>query len=162
MLKDLYEEPIETDFSEKPLETVLDVRTSLIVIEQQTRKVEKTKETKRAVLDAYDAQIAAGENAIERERERVREYLERAGENVVLPDVGTAYLRNVDEKVNVVDVEQVPDDLKKAFTTTKRTDVLDVAGLKKHVLDRVKETGEIPAGFELVPASRELSIRKAG
>lgn len=160
MLKELHDEAVVP--REGDLETLVDVRATMILEGQIASKIEKTKATKRAVVDSYDHEIAALEERREGYRGQIERFLEASGENAEFPDVGTAYLATEPEKMELVDAAAIPDDLRKTFTLTHTVEKLDVAAVKSEALERLRETGELVPGFDLKPETKSLRIRKRG
>lgn len=160
MLKELHDETVAP--REGDLETLVDVRATMILEAQLAEKVEKTKATRRAVVDSYDHEIAALEERREGYRGQIERFLERTGENAEFPDVGTAYLASTPEKVDLVDEAAIPADVRNVFEKTRTETALDRAAVKAFALEKLRETGELLPGFEFVPESKALRIRKRG
>lgn len=163
MLNELHEETIEIEIdrsAERPVATPVDVmgaRAMMIRRAQIEREIEKTIETKRAVVDSYDGQI---ERLAEDKRfidEALTAYVAAAGENLKFPDVGTAYLAT-DKPKMLVDRDQIPDEMKVLFEKSS----FDEAAYRAHALDTFLGTGEILPGCEVVEESKSLRVRKAG
>lgn len=157
MLPDLYDDEIEPlDHDEVAELSELDGRRAMIRLRQLERDHKRTKATKAAVADEYDRKLAG----IEREQERIRATLRalvfRFGK-LTFPDVGTAYKRRTDPKIEIVDMDAFKAELGAMFVKTE----FDAASAKQFALDQALEDGVIVPGTELVPAGEDITVRKA-
>lgn len=156
MLNDLYDEPIDLDDPDVAELSELDGRRAMIRLWQLERDIEKTKKTKKAVAEEYDRRL----DSLDREKERVRQTLRalvtRFGK-ISFPDVGTAFERRVDPKIEVVDKEAFERELGAMF----RKDSFDETAAKNFALEQALDDGVIIPGTELVPAGHDITVRKA-
>ncbi len=157
MLPELYDEQVDAE----PAVDVVSARRLMIEIRQLLREIVKTQEIKKAVLATYDARIDTLEERKARAERYLRDFLLNAngGEKLALPDVGTAYLATMPEKVVVSDKKAAEAKYRAQFVKT--TTAFDETRFKEWALKQIKTTGEIPDGCEYVPETRDLRIREA-
>lgn len=159
MLRELYDEEIDLDLMDEDAATALselDGRRAMIRLEQLDRDEKRVKATKAAVAAEYDAQLST----IGRERERLRATLRalvfRYGK-LQFPDVGTAYKRRTDPKIEIVDAEEFRAELGAMF----QKPTFDETAAKAYALDRALDEGVLVPGTELIPAGEDVTVRKA-
>ena len=138
-------------------------RSLLIELQRNERKAALLRSTMASIQGTYQARLdalAARERDI---RESLEIYVERNG-TASFPDVGSVNMTHRKPSVKITEPEafaawlikngqsgQVAVDQKYSFGTTA----------KKSAVAVLHETGEAPAGTEIVPASTSLVIRKA-
>jgi len=137
--------------------SVRDVLLRIAALEERRAQLEALK---RSIIDRYDHSIIQLDRQIQRFRQSVEAWIidVNEGRSVSFPDVGTAYLQTVAEKVEVADRD--------AFEEWARgreilKQVVDVTRAKGEALSLLKTTGEIPPGAEYVPERKALRIRRA-
>ncbi len=156
MLHELYDEQVEIP---EQVADVVSARDLMIGIQQIKKEIETVKQTKAAVLASYDARLDTLEERKARAEGHLRDYLVNAngGENLALPDVGTAYLATAEGKVIVSDKKAASNVYLARFSKP----TFDETAFKKWAGEHFIETGEILEGCEYVPAALDLRIREA-
>jgi hypothetical protein len=135
---------------------VRDVLLRIAALEERRAQLEALK---RSIIDRYDHSITQLDRQIQRFRQSVEAWILQAneGRSVSFPDVGTAYLQTVAEKVEVADREAF-----ERWAQSRRIlrEVVDLPRAKEEALRLLKATGEIAPGAEYVPERKALRIRK--
>lgn len=159
MLRELLDEPTGLDDvgDSFEIQDELAVRSVLIRLEQLGRDADSVKRRRDAVVATYNDQLQRIDEQAEWLRRSLAAYVERTGEKVSFPDVGTAYLSKGKPKLRIVD----RDAFRAATADVFVKETWDETWAKNYYLDRALETGEIPPGCELVPGGPELRVRKA-
>lgn len=157
MLRELYDDEIDDIDGDDLAElSELDGRRAMIRLRQLERDHKRAKETKAAVAAEYDRKIETIEREQERTRATLRALVFRFGK-LSFPDVGTAYKRKTDPKLEVVDKDAFEAELGAMFVKTE----FDMTAAKQFALDQALEDGVIVPGTELVPAGEDITVRKA-
>ena len=156
MLHELYDEQVEIP---EQVADVVSARRLMIAIRQLAKEIEQTKQTKAAVVASYDARLDTLEERKAKAEGHLRDYLINAngGENLALPDVGTAYLATSKPKIEITDMALV----KSRWGDQYTKQIFDPTKFKQTALKHMQETGEIPEGCAFVPETQDLRIREA-
>lgn len=157
MLNELRDEDTGIEIGEEPLHLVepVDVRRTMIRLQQLEREIVAVKRTKKAVDEAYDAKVETLAGQCSTLRSSLAAWCEQNGK-ISFPDVGTAYLTTAKPKIAVRDLDEFRTALGDLYTK----EVFDETAAKGYALERAVEDGEILPGVELVPGGPSLAIRK--
>lgn len=156
MLRELLDDDVEIDDARLEEGDPFEARRLMIRLEQLERDEKTVKALKAGVVAEYDQRLKAIERQREEHRATLRSYVLRFGK-ASFPDVGTAYKRKTDPKIEVVDKEAFERELGAMFVK----DVFDETAAKAYALDRALEEGVLVAGTELVPAGEDVTVRKS-
>jgi hypothetical protein len=158
MLRELQDD--DTGLEELPdeweIQDPLEARRAIIRLGQLERDLAGVKDIKKGVAAEYDRKAATIERDITRVRDTLRAFVFRHGK-LSFPDVGTAYKRKTDPKLEIVDREAFEAELGAMF----RKDSFDETAAKAFALEQALDAGVIIPGTELVPAGEDLTVRKA-
>lgn len=91
------------------------------------------------------------ENKMTRFKEYVKECMERNGITKIETSLGTLNIARSPISVEIVNEDEVPNEFKQEIITTK----ID----KTKIRDHFKETGEIPAGVNIITTNTDLRIK---
>ena len=151
--------PVLMDNEEITEEEKKKIEDELIVLLQQksqniigyTKNIELTinamKEEEKRIADNRKTL----ENKMTRFKEYVKECMERNGITKIETSLGTLNIAKSPISVEIVNEDEVPNEFKQEITTIK----ID----KSKIKDNFKETGEIPAGVNIITTNTNLRIK---
>lgn len=91
------------------------------------------------------------ENKLNKFKEYVKENMDKLGITKIETELGTLSISSNPASVEIINEDEIPAEFKQEIITTK----IDKTAIKKHF----KETGEIPAGTNIVTTNTSLRIK---
>ena len=91
------------------------------------------------------------ENKLNKFKEYVKENMNKLGITKIETELGTLSIANNPASVEIVNEDEIPAEFKQEIITTK----IDKTAIKNHF----KETGEIPAGTNMITTNTSLRIK---
>lgn len=116
-----------------------------------TRNIELTIEAMKSEEKRISEQRKVLENKLDKFKEYVKECMENNGITKIETSLGTLSIAKSPTSVEIVSEDEVPSEFKQEITTIK----ID----KTKIKDNFKETGEIPAGVNIITTNTNLRIK---
>ena len=91
------------------------------------------------------------ENKLNKFKEYVKENMDKLGITKIETELGTLSISSNPASVEIINEDEIPAEFKQEIITTK----IDKTAIKKHF----KETGEIPAGTNIITTNTSLRIK---
>ncbi len=151
--------PVLMDNEEITEEEKKKIEDELIVLLQQksqniigyTKNIELTINAMKEEEKRISENRKALENKMIRFKEYVKECMENNGITKIETSLGTLSIAKSPTSVEIVNEDEVPSEFKQEITTIK----ID----KTKIKDNFKETGEIPAGVNIITTNTNLRIK---
>jgi hypothetical protein len=157
-------EPLDDPDEAPPeqLADLYDVRNVMLRIVELTRRKEEAQELRRRIVTRYDEEINRIDARIDEHRALVEAFIVNAhgGEPARIPDVGTAYIRELPPRIVVTD----EDSFEKAAwerwaDLTLRPPMFDLTAARKLALEEALSAGELLPGTSLETGRTSLTIK---
>lgn len=116
-----------------------------------TKNIELTINAMKEEEDRISSNRKALENKLTRFKQYVKECMEQNGIAKITTELGTLSIAKSPASVEIVNEEEVPKEFKQEIVTVK----ID----KTKIKNNFKETGEIPAGVNIVTTKTNLRIK---
>lgn len=140
----------------------LGVRRLLRRLAYLSREGDTLKAMKRAIAAKYDEAVGKRDGETSEIKALLTTHLHLVdGNKVKVPDVGTAFLGKRQPKLEVTDAEAFEAWARERFGKDVVKEVFDDTAARAAALGQLlnKRDGELPAGTELVPERREVTVR---